>query len=199
MSGSRQAVLGAVAASLALLAGHAGASTMELRGTIDVPPLGPGGTLVLPLSTGVAPVTVLIAVGTPPVSVPVRLDGLTSAQTNDGAALVLGDGAAVKVYVQAESGVFTAVSIDQDIRREVRVRGAVQGFAPGAAVTLPLSIGGTLDFQIALEGAPAITVPVRVFSASHVSGPIVIQNGALVEVEGLLRSGQILATDVVER
>jgi hypothetical protein len=180
-------------------AGAADASTMELKGVIDVPPFGPGGTLVLPLPSSAPPVTVLVSVGSPPVVVPVRIDASTSADTNDGSALILTDGVAVEVYLQAQNDVFRAISIEEDFPDDVLVRGTVEGLTPGASVSLPLPLGGVADFLVRLEGAPSVIVPVRIFSRSHVQFSFVVQNGTLIEVEGLLRNGQILATDVVRR
>ena len=64
MTARRWTMLGALGMLLSA-APAAAASTMELRGTIDVPPFGPGGSLALPLPSGAAPVQILVLAGRP--------------------------------------------------------------------------------------------------------------------------------------
>jgi Domain of unknown function (DUF5666) len=176
--------------------GNGGGSEIKLKGFVDVAPPGPGGTLTLPLPPGAAPVVVTVSFGVPAVTIPVTITSATQVEVEHALAPVtIADGDALEIEARLVGAVFEATRVEVEDFPELELRGTVQGL-PTEGVSLPLGPGATVDFTLLL-GASGLTVPVRVTSGTRLEdGPFVLTNGALIEVEAVVRDFRIVATEL---
>lgn len=182
-----------------LLAGGVGlasaGSDVKVAGIADVLPVGPVGTLTLPLAPGAAPVFLQINVGTASVPVTVQITPATLVKAESGLPVTITDGDRVKAEVVAIGGVLRTLKLEVDNFPEAEFIGTVTGLA-GGPVTLPLPAGQSRSFLVALSLSGA-SIPVTVTSATKVEhGPVTLSNGQTVQVETVLQNGQLLVTEI---
>lgn len=179
----------------------AGGSDGELKGLVDVPPLGVlgGGTLLLPLPFGAAPVTVDVLLGIPAVRVPVVISPATQIETEEGIAppVPLTDGDRIEVDFKIVGGNVIAEKLKVENFPEIEARGTVSE-VPGGSLPLPLPLGAspvTVTFTL---GASGVSLPVVITDGTKVEngGGFVLVNGALVEIEAISLNGQITVTEI---
>jgi uncharacterized protein DUF5666 len=187
------ALVGLVLAAGAGLA-YAG-SDVKVAGLVDVLPVGPGGTLTLPLAPGAAPVFLQIGVGTPSVPVTVQITPATVIKAESGLPVTITDGDRVKAEVVAVGGVLRTLKLEVENFPEAEFIGMVTGLT-GGPVTLPLPAGQSRSFLVSLSLSGA-DIPVTVTSATKVEqGPVTLSNGQTVQVETVLQNGQLLVTEI---
>jgi Domain of unknown function (DUF5666) len=171
-------------------------SEIKLKGFVAVAPPGPGGTLTLPLPAGAAPVVVTVSFGVPAVTVPVTITPATQVEVERALPPVtIADGDALEIEARLVGAVFEATRVELEDFPELELRGTVQGL-PAGGVSLPLGPSATLDFTLFL-GASGLTVPIRVTSVTRLEdGPFVLTDGALIDVEAVIRDSRIVATEL---
>jgi hypothetical protein len=164
---------------------------VNLKGSVEILPAGPGGTLVLPLPPGAAPVTIQVLLGSPALQLAIVVTANTFAEPSP---LTLVDGDSVKIAGRLAGGAIVATEIEREDFPEIRLRGIAQGL-PGSGA-LPLPPGVVVDFVIAL-GVPGGDIPVRLTSAARLEhGPFVLANGSPIEIEGRLQEGRVRITEI---
>lgn len=164
---------------------------VKLKGFVEVPPAGPGGTLTLPLSQGAASVTITVLFGSPPLQLAIVVTPNTFAQPSS---LTLVDGDSVKVTGRLAGGAIIATEVEREDYPETRLRGIAQSL-PGSG-PLPLPPGLVVDFVVSL-GVPGGEIPVRLTSAARLEhGPFVLSNGTAIEIEGLVQDGRVRITEI---
>jgi hypothetical protein len=152
-----------------------------------------GGPVTLPLAPGAPAVTLIVSLGLGTIQVPVSITPLTLIEAEEGVPITLVDGDRVEVEAVPGAGVLVASKVEVEDFPEVELRGVAQGLPPGGG-SLPVAPGGTLDFALVLIG---VSVPVRVTGTTRVeAGLSILANGAVVKVEGSMRDGRVVATQL---
>src|SRR5262245_11983851 len=158
MDSFRIAVVSALM-SLALLLGGAAAlasdAEIKVKGFADVP----NSSLVLPLPTGAAPVTIDVTFGVPSVTIPVQITPATKIKRTSNAPISIADGDAIKVEMGVVGDVLRATQLARVAFPELELVGLAEGL-PDDGVALPLAPGETVDCIVTLDTS-AIDVPVR--------------------------------------
>ena len=170
------------------------ASTLKVSGFVDVSPLGPGGTLPLPLAPGTPPATIQVQFGIPAFQATIQITPSTTVESETGRPVTLTDGDRVKVEAVIENGVIRATKLELEEFPELHMTGTA-GSLPAAGVVLPLPHGATVDFTLTLT--PGINVQATLTENTKVEhGPVTLTNGGVVRVEGVVRNGKMLVTEI---
>jgi hypothetical protein len=159
---------------------------VKVEGFLEAPP-----ALTLPLPAGAPPVTALVSLGLPAIQVPFVITETTPVEVEDGlppVTLVAGD--RIEIEARLVGATFQATRVKIEDFPELELRGTAQG-VPGA-VALPLPPGVALDFTLVLGGS-GLALPVRLTAAARLrDGSFVLQDGTLLEIEGVVRGFQII-------
>jgi hypothetical protein len=166
---------------------------LKLEGVVDVAPFGAssGGTLTLPVS---APTTFKFNFGVPTVQLDVTIDATTQIEAEKPLPLTLVDGDRVRVHLVVVSGHFFATELKVRAFPEIHLRGTVSGLS--GPLTLPLAPGNTASFFVNL-GVIGADVPVQATGNTKIEeGPITLQNGDLIRIEGFVQNFQVVITEI---
>jgi hypothetical protein len=191
---SRYLMMTLIGLPLILCPGFAAAdSAMSIAGFVDVPPLGPGGTLTLPLAPGSPPMTIQIQLGAPALQVPVRITTSTAIEET-GSPMTLTDGDRVKLDTVIMGGVIQVTRLALEAFPEVQDSGTANGL-PAAGVMLPLAPATTVAFTLTL--VPGLDVLVVLTENTKLEeGPFLLTNGATVQIDAVVRNMQLVATQI---
>src|SRR5262249_54028777 len=152
-----------------------------------------GGTLSLPLPPG-SSVTIQIQLGTPAVFVPILVTSSTQVEGATSLPATITDGDRVKVDAVIDGSVLRATKLEIEEFPEIEARGTVSGL-PAAGVTLPLAPGTSIAVTLTL--VPGVSVGVVLTSSTKVEdGPFTLTNGAVVQVEAVVRNNQRVVPEI---
>src|SRR5262249_7986695 len=108
--------------------------------------------------------------------------------------VTLVDGDRVRVHLVVVSGHFFATELKVRAFPEIHLRGTVSGLS--GPLALPLAPGNTASFFVNL-GVIGGDVAVQVTANTKVEeGPVTLQNGDLVRIEGFVQNFQVVITEI---
>ena len=168
-----------------------GGSEIRLAGFVDVP----GASLTLPLAPGSPPVTVILSLGTPPISISFTITVETAVEVEDGGLPVtIVDGDRVEIRGQIVGGTLFANEVEVQEFPEVKLIGTAGGLT--SPVMLPLT-GAPVNFTLNLGVTGLAPLPVQITSATQVEGgAFTLSNGIPIEIEGVVQDALIRITEI---
>lgn len=160
---------------------------IKLKGfMVDVP----GGSMTLPVA---ANVNVSISLGSPAVTIPFAITPATEIKEEEGVpptTLTTGDIVEVKLAIQA--GLLVATELELEDFPEFEFDCRISD-VPGGSLALPPASDTTVQCTLELIGQ---TLPITLTPNMKREGIAVLTEGQLTEVEGIVRNGALLVTEI---